>query len=720
MEQLKENRLPTKTDVLQSIILLKSEKFKINLKSIFVSTANSIEKIWQKTCIPIITTKRIIVKIEDLYSSYESVLKFGSATKFTIKIAEFKKKCDETLFEISKCKCDDIFLCKCPWEAKVPLKEKNFLLDQRTERKMVFGNVDKKMTENFERKLKNQSKIIKKRKIESVIASSSTSTSTSTETQIVHQKENPNFPPKRIKLTNVAAILNSSDVSYRVGASICNAFLKDMGITSEEDIIDPSKVFRAKKEVRETATFYHLNALRSFIESQQAIGLFFDGKIDKTFNTIVNEETERSHPRFNKENHYVMLFEPGNNFYTHITPNGKQAVDLAKCIYDKMELDFINKDKIEFIGCDGTIFNTGHLNGVICEFEKMLMRPVHWIICLLHFNELPLKKLFAYCDGPTAGPRNFSGTIGQELEHCEDMAVKIFEKIKTEDMPELPQNIFRDLSSDQKYLYQIINAVRKGKCEQTLANCKPGPLNHARFLTLSNRILRLYISKEKPSLTLTFLATFVVQVYGPMWFISKWKNELYEGPKIFFKYIQLIKWLPPTPKNLVRKIIEFNSYFAHCENILLSMLVDSQREVRKMAVDAILKIRSENSESMTQVRTFEKPTNINYEASHYYEMINLQSTKTTEPPVSKCFSNDQLLTCIESDDNIIKQKIVGLPTNSQAVERAVKLVSYASNSVSGEEKRNGNIYTKIALKKILPSTNSKKDYTGFMKLNLFE
>ncbi|GBM76172.1 hypothetical protein AVEN_224131-1 [Araneus ventricosus] len=43
-----------------------------------------------------------------------------------------------------------------------------------------------------------------------------------------------------------------------------------------------------------------------------------------------------------------------------------------------------------FLGCDGTVVNTGVLNGVILMFELKLHRPIQWIICLLHFNDLPL------------------------------------------------------------------------------------------------------------------------------------------------------------------------------------------------------------------------------------------------------------------------------------------------------------------------------------------
>ncbi|GBN82106.1 hypothetical protein AVEN_111204-1 [Araneus ventricosus] len=49
--------------------------------------------------------------------------------------------------------------------------------------------------------------------------------------------------------------------------------------------------------------------------------------------------------------------------------------------------DFSN---LILLGCDGTVVNTGVFNGVIHRLELKLQRPIQWIICLLHFNELPL------------------------------------------------------------------------------------------------------------------------------------------------------------------------------------------------------------------------------------------------------------------------------------------------------------------------------------------
>lgn len=152
--------------------------------------------------------------------------------------------------------------------------------------------------------------------------------------------------------------------------------------------------------------------------------------------------------------------------------------------------------------------------GIIRLMEKTLNRPLQWIICLLHMNELPFRHLFSFIDGKTSGPRTFKGVIGKALENCEEKAVAKFQSIPSD----IPLIDIKDLSSDQLYLYRIVSAVTTGECPADLSYKSPGKMSHARWLTRANRVLRLYISTSNPSDKLVTLATYVVKVYAPTWF----------------------------------------------------------------------------------------------------------------------------------------------------------------------------------------------------------
>ena len=65
---------------------------------------------------------------------------------------------------------------------------------------------------------------------------------------------------------------------------------------------------------------------------------------------------------------------------------------------------------------------------VIRLIDKTIEKPVQWFICLLHINELPLRHLFDYLEGPTTEPRIFSRTIDKALQTCDKRPVISFEQ----------------------------------------------------------------------------------------------------------------------------------------------------------------------------------------------------------------------------------------------------------------------------------------------------
>lgn len=84
-----------------------------------------------------------------------------------------------------------------------------------------------------------------------------------------------------------------------------------------------------------------------------------------------------------------------------------------------------------------------------------------------------------HLDGNTTGLRAFSGPIGRLLQNCEKLPVVEFSAIHSE-FPDVKRN---ELSTDQKYLYDICLCVIKGECSEGIANRDPGKLVHSRWLT---------------------------------------------------------------------------------------------------------------------------------------------------------------------------------------------------------------------------------------------
>ena len=181
------------------------------------------------------------------------------------------------------------------------------------------------------------------------------------------------------------------------------------------------------------------------------------------------------------------------------------------------------------------------------------------------------------------------------------------------------------------------------------------------------------------------------------------------------------------------KTLEQNSYFAHPENVLLSMLSDVDYQVGCMAINKILAIREvqevgrvvipadvfeggdqcddhEESHSMatmqadvSNVRRFHRPK-INNTAKVYHKVVNMNWAEIKEPPAIKH----------NCDENLAKIRQTPLklqhPCHNQAVERHIKVVTEASAAVSTFERKDGVIRQKLKSQKLIKKLNNKCDY----------
>lgn len=227
---------------------------------------------------------------------------------------------------------------------------------------------------------------------------------------------------------------------------------------------------------------------------------------------------------------------------------------------------------------------------------------------------MPLRHLFQELDGKTSGPKQFSGRIGQALLSCESLDTVDFHAIPIE-FPAVDSN---DLSCDQKYLYEICLAISEGKLTTDLANREPGKIAHSRWLTMANRMLRLYVSTQNPSESLITLSEFIMKVYAPTWFEVKTSPWVKDAPKHLLGMIKKSAYLPKHLKEIVHNVIQRNGFFAHSENILLAMLQENRKHIRELAIRRIMKARKNQHHS--NLRKFEVPK-LNFEAEEYFDLI---------------------------------------------------------------------------------------------------
>lgn len=143
-----------------------------------------------------------------------------------------------------------------------------------------------------------------------------------------------------------------------------------------------------------------------------------------------------------QEEHISNIKTPGSLYIGYVVPASGTSKNIEKAIYSFLATENVSIESLIAVGCDGT--NTGKVGGMIYLLEHRLSRPLQWIICLLHANELPLRHLFTYLDGPTAGTRSFVGRVGEAIETCETLPLIQFSRIEGELLPPMPT----DLSTD--------------------------------------------------------------------------------------------------------------------------------------------------------------------------------------------------------------------------------------------------------------------------------
>jgi hypothetical protein len=299
------------------------------------------------------------------------------------------------------------------------------------------------------------------------------------------------------------------------------------------------------------------------------------------------------------------------------------------------------------------------------------------------------------------GQKSFSGPIGIKLTKCEKLEVVKFQSIECE-LPDIDRKV---LSKDQQYLLDISSAIKSGTCTGDLAIREPGPLSHSRWLTTANRVLRLYISENNPSEEHHILVQFILKSYMPVWFKIKKSKYLTDGPKHVFEVIKSSRFLPENLIEVIDPVIERNAFFAHPENLLLSMIVDERAHIRELGFRRIIKARSTASHQMT-IRTF-KPPNIVFQAKEYHEMIDWTSTALFPPPLLRRVSDEDIWTKISTGKTAKEWNFNKFPCHTQAVERCVKLVTEASSKLVGVKNRDGFIRTTLLSRASMPSFSSK-------------
>ncbi len=507
---------------------------------------------------------------------------------------------------------------------------------------------------------------------------------------------------EKIDLTEIIEAQYRYSGSDRSTTAIVNATLRTFKIPT---IIDKSKLRRSQD-------------LQTSQVGQQNFtfggGIYYDSRKDMSISQIkkiVEDGKAKFYRSIEREEHYTIVSQPEGLFLGSVTAKGLNSKSGSEAILPFLKNENIFDDLI-VVGCDGTNVNVGGDGGINALIEKELKRPLHWFICMLHLNELPLRALITKLDGPTSSKDGFSGPIGKQLNNVGGLEVIKFKRFKnSEVLPRFPEHVYAKLSSDQKYLYRIVNALVSGHFPKSLQELKIGPLNHSRWLTAASRICKLYASTKSPSQNLQTITSYIVGIYAPMWFQIKTHDLATDGPKNLYSLMKKSNSIQDeNTKNIVQRSIQRNAFFAHSENLLLAQLASENKSERSDAVHKILRIRDQIPNA--GIRRFEVP-DINFNARKWTAII-ADDSNSTEPPITANMNEDELKSIIDNRLDVPKFKC-----HTQMVERGVKEVTRVSLKAIDLNKRNCMVKKTLIHRAKYPKLDSKKDHLIKENINAF-
>lgn len=461
---------------------------------------------------------------------------------------------------------------------------------------------------------------------------------------------------------------------------------------------------RAKSKVNLICLDSHL------LNQDPVICLGVDGKTDQK--TFVKEKVEvdgvvKIKQSQIPEHHMTFIDANTCKYLSHKSLESTNAKAMSSATIEVLE-EFSSTESLKAMLVDNTSSNIGWKGGLVVKVEKALKKKLHTIGCMLHFNELPFRKIFQKIDGTTTGPVSFKGDLGERAAiFCPSWPIVRFQPI-----PNLVASILdvssTDLSNDQRLLFEYCKGISDGFVSEPWVHRKIGPVNHARWLTLAVRLLALYTRTTSPSMGLVQLASFICRVYAPTWFKVKQSGSLKDIPKLIFDIqhdINLYRL-----ENFLddfREVVQRSCFAFLYENFLYALIMSEDKSTQIKGWEFIKQMRL-MPPAPNDLR--KKIPRINWHSSVWSSMIDLtEGSYNFEPPIVNSISIEEIE---HFCNNGTTCHITNFPCHSQSVERAVKLVSEASKMVYGEENRHQVILTILRSRNLRPSFDSIGSYVN--------
>ena len=113
--------------------------------------------------------------------------------------------------------------------------------------------------------------------------------------------------------------------------------------------------------------------------------------------------------------------------------------------------------------------------------------------------------------------------------------------ILVETLNSMPDSVLKDLSNDHRIAIGLCKLLVFGVDMDQISHLKMGPVVKSRFVTLEMRVLRLYCNTLDPAPDLQRLVQYLVQVYFPIFLLSRPQYRSFQAPALLLKKTQLCR-----------------------------------------------------------------------------------------------------------------------------------------------------------------------------------
>ena len=479
------------------------------------------------------------------------------------------------------------------------LEDRQFLNDQRNERKMYMSVEDKELAQKQERAKRRQTAEEDRRKKAAATSALETVSANvvdiRSDSSCESENSEDNFEPRQKSLTSAAkeptmkpetshlftkhvtSALDRNKISDREAVRLMVPLAAAMGHDPSSFPLSRSTIRRKRMKGRVEQD----EAVRAEFHPECSLVIHWDGKI---LPEIVGAgHVDRLPVLVSGEGVDKLLGVPK-------LPAGT-AKYAANAVFSMIERWNIT-DKVQAMSFDTTAVNTGQKNGACVQLECMLGRDLLWLACRHHVLEVMLAKVFSLCFGPSSGPdiaifKRFKPTWNAIVhDNYQVLEVKPADKeLRETTVAFLNDPKVKDLQLRDDYQELVeLTLLVLGQTPQEIHWRAPGAIHHARWMAKLLYAIKIYLFRgqtdvfkltKKEETAIERFVHFGAMLYTMPWMKAMMAAESPGGDLQLWKDLEKYQVFDQQISIAGRKVLEQHSWYLSDELVGLALFSDN-------------------------------------------------------------------------------------------------------------------------------------------------